>query len=215
MKMFEFLDKVYRFGLEFFRRYYGPYRAIVVSNKDPKKQGRIQVSCPRARLARGNGVWVYPMMHGAGGGKGTFWPPEEGDAVWIFFDNGDPTYPLGYVGGWFGGVSTSEVPSDLSPDGDNVPKKRGFVTPGGCKIILDDTSGSEEIKIEQPDGMRLLISGSSVKIGDKHGFFQKMFKAETVKLWLETHTHSHPFGPTGPPVAPFPPTGLSDDVENS
>lgn len=224
MKFIEFIDNLYRFGLEYFRKYYGPYRAIVVSNKDPLHQGRVQISCPRARLNRNNGIWVYPMTHGAGVsqggdrkglGKGMFWPPEQGDAVWIFFDNGDPSLPLGYVGGWFGGLPLSEVPAEMNPGSDHIPKKRGFITPGGAKIILDDTAGSEEITIENPNGQRVLLQRSKVKIGNKDGNFEPMFKASTVKRWLQNHDHSHPFGPTGPPVEPFPVDGMSDDVENT
>lgn len=224
MKMFEFLDNLYRFGLEFFRKYYGPYRAIVVSNKDPLRQGRVQISCPRARLGPRNGVWVYPMMHGAGvtqsgdrkgSGKGMFWPPEEGDAVWIFFDNGDPSIPLGYVGGWYGGLPLSEVPAEFLPGSDHVPNKRGFITPGGSKIVLDDSEGDETITIEHPDGMQVKLSGSKVKVGDKDGDFEPMVRGSVLEKWLKQHVHSHPFGPTGPPTTPIPPDLLSDDTETS
>src|SRR5205814_1265663 len=92
----EFVTNLRRLGLEYFRRFYGPYRALVVSNKDPNGLGRIQIECPRAHLSAENNRWIMPMMNAAGAKHGEFWPPEKGEAVWIFFDNGDPTMPACY-----------------------------------------------------------------------------------------------------------------------
>ena len=216
MKLFDFIEDIYRYGLEKFRRYYGPYRANVTSNKDPLHQGRVQVACPRARLPTQNGIWVYPMMYGAGKNKGVFWPPEEGDSVWIFFDNGDPEVPIGYVGGWYGGQPLSEVAAELTPDGTtHQPHKRGFITPGGAKIILDDTSGSEQIRVEHKSGLRVLLTGTKVKVGKKDGSFEPMMRGSTARKWLKTHVHSHPMGPTGPSTTPIPTDILSEDTETS
>ena len=206
----QFLAQLTRLGLEYYRRYYGPYRAIVTSNQDPEKKGRIQVRCPRARLPDGNGIWVLPMMQGAGPTRGTFWPPENKDVVWIFFDNGDPVEPACYLGGWF----TQEIHDDLKSSG-NAPVKRGFVTPAGNRIIFDDSSGSEKITIEQKDGKIVKVSGQKVQVGDKGGSFEPMMRGSTVKRWLETHTHGHAFGPSSAPLQPFPLDGLSDDSETS
>src|SRR5574343_216198 len=96
---FEFLAEIRKWGLEQFGRYYGPYRAQVLSNKDPLGAGRVKVSCPRARLKESN--WIYPMAVGNGPNTGQFWPAEPGDIVFIFFDNGDPTVPLCYTGAWY------------------------------------------------------------------------------------------------------------------
>ncbi len=208
----DFLDKLYRLGLESLRKYYGPYRAIVVDNKDPDGQGKIQVVCPRALLTEFNGIWILPMMDGAGNDKGVFWPPDVKDGVWIFFDNGDPTRPCGYIGGWYGG---GELHDDLSVSLTKTPERRGFVTPGGNRIILDDSDGEEKVTIQSKGGQRVQVAGSKVRIGNKDGQYEAMFRGETVKKWLTSHTHSHPWGPTGPSITVFPLDGLSDDVEGS
>lgn len=212
-KLEEFLDYLVRFGLEYYRRYYGPYRARVISNKDPEGLGRITVEVPRAKLHQLNAKWVFPMMHGAGKEHGIFWPPEENDYVFVFFDNGDPERPLGYMGGWY---AEKEVHSELSPEDDGSIKKRGFRTPGGHLIVMSDVNGKEKVLIRHKDGTAIeWTDDKKVKIGKESGSFEPMFKASTVKQWLESHTHPHSWGPTGPPIQPFPPKGLSDDVENS
>jgi len=209
----EFLSNLFRHGLEYFRRYHGPYKCIVETNRDPAGLGRVIVSCPRARLPEGNGRWVFPMMYGAGKECGIFWPPEDGEYVFVFFENGDPTKPLGYMGGWY---ANDEVHKELTPEADGRPKKRGFRTPGGHLISLQDVSGEEKILIRHKDGTIVeWTDDKKVKIGKEGGPFEPMMKGTTVKAYLEGHTHPHSWGPTGPPIQPFPPKGLSEDVEGT
>ena len=209
----EFLRNLMRFGLEYWRRYYGPYRAKVINNKDPEGMGRIIVECLRARLPEGNANWVLPMMNGAGNEYGVFWPPEEGDFVWVFFDNGDPTVPSCYLGGWY---APEEVDDEFLPEDDGTVNKRGFKTKGGHRIILDDSDGTEKITIRHKDGTIVQwTEDNKVKMGAEDGSFEPMMKGTTVKQWLETHTHPHSWGPTGAPIQPFPAGGLSDDTETS
>jgi uncharacterized protein involved in type VI secretion and phage assembly len=209
----EFLDFLTRFGLEYYRRYYGPYRAKVINNKDPEGLGRIIVEVPRARVPKENGEWVLPMMAGAGKQYGMFWPPEENDYVFVFFDNGDPRKPLGYMGGWYAG---GEVPTAMKPEDDGTPEKRGFQTPSGHQVVFTDSDGKEKVFIRHKDGTIVeWTADKKVKIGKENGSYEPMFKASTVKQWLTSHTHPHSWGPTGAPIQPFPANGLSDDVENS
>lgn len=212
-KIDEFLEYLTRFGLEYYRRYYGPYRAKVINNKDPEKLGRIIVEVPRARVPKENGEWVLPMMDGAGKQHGFFWPPQQGDYVFVFFDNGDPRRPLCYMGGWYAG---DEVHSSMDTESDGTPKTRGFRTPGGHLVSLSDKDGKEKVTIRHKDGTIVEWNESKkIKIGKEDGSFEPMFKGSTVKQWLTTHTHPHSWGPTGTPIQPFPADGLSDDVENS
>lgn len=212
-KFDEFMNYLVRFGLEYYRRYYGPYRAKVVNNKDPEGLGRIIVEVPRARLSSRNAKWVLPMMHGAGKEHGIFWPPEKDDYVFVFFDNGDPERPIGYMGGWY---AEGEIHSEFTQESDGTPKKRGFRTPGGHLVAMSDVDGKEKVLIRHKDGTIVeWTSDKKVKIGKEGGSFEPMMKGSTVKQWLASHTHPHAWGPTGPPTQPFPAKGLSDDVEGS
>jgi len=212
-KFSEFMSYLVRFGLEYYRRYYGPYRAKVVNNKDPEGLGRIIVEVPRARLPRQNAKWVLPMMNGAGSKYGTFWPPEKDDYVFVFFDNGDPERPIGYMGGWY---AEGEIHPEFKPESDGTPKKRGFGTPGGHVVVMSDVDGKEKILIRHKDGTIVeWTSDKKVRIGKEGGSFEPMMKGSTVKQWLASHTHPHSWGPTGAPIQPFPAKGLSDDVEGT
>ena len=212
-KLEEFMDYLVRFGLEYYRRYYGPYRAKVISNQDPQGLGRIIVECPRARFSAQNAKWVFPMMHGAGNQYGVFCPPEIGDYVFIFFDNGDPVQPLCYMGGWY---ADGEVNPKFKPNSDGAPQKRGFATPGGHVVAMSDVSGQEQILIQHKNGTIVKwTSDNKVQMGKDGGSFEPMMKGETVKQWLLSHTHPQAFGPTGPPIEEFPSDGLSSDSETS
>lgn len=208
-----FVADLRMYGLELFGLYYGPYRARVVDNSDPDSLGRVQVDCRRARLTGLNGVWILPMMNGAGDSSGVFWPPEEGETVWLFFDNGNFHEPMCYMGGWY---ASDEIPSYMRPEAGEAPTKRGMMTLGGHRLIFEDKEGEESITIEHKDGQIFQItSDGKVKVGDKTGSFEPMMRGSTVKAYLESHTHTHSWGPTGPPIQPFPPEGLSDDTETS
>jgi len=143
--MFEdFLHNIALHGLEYFKRYYGSYMAIVKDNKDPTGRGRIKAYCPEVgQQDPGPAVWIQPTFQGAGKNRGTFWPPEIGDGVWVRFSNGDPSKPKSYEGGWYG---KGEVPAEFATDSD-VPDKRGMVTRGGHSVVFSDTPGDERIEI--------------------------------------------------------------------
>ena len=153
------------------------------------------------------------MWWGAAVKSGLFWPPETGEYVFVFFDNGDPTKPIAYVGGWY---APDEVPDEFEPDSEGNPKKRGFKTPGGHIICLDDTDGKEVVRIRHKDGTVVeWTDKKKVRIGKEDGSFEPMLKGSTVKRWLENHVHPHSWGPTGKPIQPLPPGALSGDTETS
>lgn len=208
----DFRSQLMRLGLEYFRKYYGPYRAIVESNEDPAGLGRVIVNCPRARLLKDNNIWIFPMMSGAGAGHGEFFPPEKDDAVWVFFDNGDPAVPACYLGGWYHG---SDVDSEIAPEASKKPVKRGWVTAGGNKIYFDDTEGSEMIVITRKNGMRIKIVDDKISVGKKDGAFEPMLLGKQVKNYIDNHTHPHAYGPTDKPTNPLPDDALSNDTETT
>lgn len=207
----DFLDQLSRWGMEIFGKFYGPYRAKVENNDDPEFRGRIQISCPRARIVKGSTTWLLPMMQSAGSFQGEFWPPEVGSMVWIFFDNGEVSQPMSYLGGWY---PKNNVHPTLKPS-IGGPKRRGWTTPGGHKITLDDTKDGENIRIEHSSGKIVNVSKDRVSVGRGDGTFEPMMRGSTVKKWLENHTHGSSWGPTSAPIQPFPLDGLSDDTETS
>lgn len=143
----DFLESIVQFGLEYFHIYPGVYRAVVMSNEDPQGRGRIQIRCPAVGHQTTVQKWVAPATASAGPGRGVFWAPEIGDAVWVSFSLGNASKPNVYWGGWWGYVDqASEVPTEFAYDS-NIPEKRGFVTRAGHRIVFNDKSGEESLEI--------------------------------------------------------------------
>jgi len=101
--------------------------------------------------------------------------------VWVEFEEGDTDKPLwsdGPLTKWTGKSDLPRHAREVYDDSDNymrgtaeIPpaqingkygKSQGVYTPGGCKIELDDTEGSERVVIEHPTGSRyeILADGS-------------------------------------------------------
>lgn len=138
-----FIQKLTDWGLEYFHRYYGLYRAEVKKVDDPEERGRIQVQCPEVGHTKVLPKWVEPSFMAAGKNRGWFWPPEVGDSVWVSFERGDAGRPNLYFGGWFG---DKEVPTELGYASKN-PKRRGFATRAGHTVIFNDEAGKESVEL--------------------------------------------------------------------
>lgn len=142
--MFEtFYQRLIEWGLEYFKKFYGLYRAEVVRIDDPQSRGRIQIRCPEVGHAAVVNVWVDPSFPAAGLNRGMFWPPEVGDSVWVSFERGDAAKPKVYFGGWFG---KDDVPSEFSADKKD-PQKRGFILRNGHSFTFVEKSGEEAIEL--------------------------------------------------------------------
>jgi hypothetical protein len=93
-------------------KFYGIYRATVLSNLDPMFLGRIMVSVPDVGSVTPS-TFVNPCVPLAGKQQGTFMVPQIGASVWIQFEAGDPDKPVWMGGSW---PNTALVPAAaLSP----------------------------------------------------------------------------------------------------
>jgi uncharacterized protein involved in type VI secretion and phage assembly len=147
-------------GLEYFNKYYGNYRAIVSSNSDPQKRGRIQLYSPDVGQTTALDIWVDPAFSYSGAGHGSFWPPEVGDFVRVAFDNGNASRPVIYWGGWF---KENAVPEKLGYTED-VPTKRGWVTKAGHALVFNDASGGESLELSWKDSSAKLTIDDQAKV---------------------------------------------------
>lgn len=200
-----FFQKLSQYGLEFFRRFYTVYRADVVRVDDPQARGRIQIKCAEVGHSTAVNHWVEPSFPSAGKNRGTFWPPEVGDSVWVAFERGDSGLPRTYWGGWFG---DGEVPVELAPEKKKEPKKRGFVLRNGMRLVFDETSGSETLELvwhkpsSQPNAKETATRDSEDKASiafDKNGSITLSNKnkstvvldAENKKITIEDKDNSN------------------------
>ena len=201
------------------------YRALVVDSNDPDQVGRVKVrvlgvmnDTPEDALP-----WASPAFPLLGGGEasGTISVPAAGALVWVFFEMGDPLFPVYFAQatGIRGGTPTP--PSESRTAGE-YPHNHVIKTDGGNIIEMDDTSGkarikitsknghflideeAEQITVTHTNGLTLTIS-DDVKIGNT-GNVMKLINellADTVLVGgvgLNEHYHVYQDNPGGPDV---------------
>src|SRR5262245_49852566 len=73
--------------------YFGKYRGTVSDNSDPTNRGRLKVRVPAVLGSVES--WAMPCVAYAGPGVGFYSLPEPGTGVWVEFEAGDPSFPIG------------------------------------------------------------------------------------------------------------------------
>ena len=128
-------------------------QAVVVSNDDPKKQGRVQVKM-NWQSGDMKTSWIRVMTPDAGmsdkvsTNRGFVFIPEKDDIVLVGFRHDDPNRPF-VMGSLFNG--------NTGAGGDSGNKKKSMTTRSGCTITIDDDAGS--ILITDPSGSKVLLGG--------------------------------------------------------
>ena len=123
-------------------------QAVVVSNDDPKKQGRVKMNWQSGDMKTS---WIRVMTPDAGmsdkvsTNRGFVFIPEKDDIVLVGFRHDDPNRPF-VMGSLFNGNT-----------GDSGNKKKSLTTRSGCTITIDDDAGS--ILITDPSGSKVLLGG--------------------------------------------------------
>lgn len=186
-----FFHRLTMFGLEAFGLYYGTYRAKVVSTDDPEHDGqpdpfgRIRINVPSVGDTAGVERLAWPVVPFAGDGYGLHSIPQVGNKVLVTFEGGSLDAPL-WVGSWW---VRDNIPTDLAG-----PDRHWWITPGGHKILMDDTDGSEVFRLEHSGGAKVEIdaqggvvvessSGQKVTLGA--GSLEPGVKGDTLKGLLE------------------------------
>lgn len=179
-----FISNIREWGLEYTsRRFYGLYQGIVTSNADLRQQAKISVAVPvlGSGQATDAGVFTpdtlstkaYPAAPYAGLDHGIYFPPENGDMVWVSFDHGDPTVPR-YHGSWWNNADPAKSPvgSHLPAEFqsiDGIPSVRGIKTGRGHGLIFSDSALSPYV---------LLWSGKSTIPGQPADKFQRIILSD-------------------------------------
>ena len=128
-------------------------QAVVVSNDDPKKQGRVQVKM-NWQSGDMKTSWIRVMTPDAGmsdkvsANRGFVFIPEKDDIVLVGFRHDDPNRPF-VMGSLFNG--------NTGAGGDSGNKKKSMTTRSGCTITIDDDKGS--ITIADPSGSTVMLNG--------------------------------------------------------
>ena len=139
-------------GLEHLNRYYGTYRGFIHSNEDPENRGSLQLIVPKVYGNSPYKKWALSKGMYSGKGIGSYWIPNDGDTVWVSFENGDPRFPIWDYGWWRSG----DAPESSSP------KIKVLQTTTGQRIELDDES--ELIRIKDSHGHVVELNSTGVSI---------------------------------------------------
>lgn len=162
------------------RRFYGKYRGLVVTNIDPKQEGKLLVQIPDvAGLVPSS--WAKPCLPFSGKQMGMWSLPQPGAGVWVEFEQGNPDNPI-WSGCWY--HNASEVPAlalaappatpnlVLQTQGQNtlmmsdVPGATGGIllkTRAGAFISISDVG----ITISNGKGAMITMTGTSILMNGK------------------------------------------------
>ncbi len=121
--------------------------ARVLDNQDPQGRGRVQVQLAINQLE----LWASCMSNSAGQNYGVSCLPRIDEMVVLAFMGPDQAIVLGSV--WSG---SNSHPTDAQA----VEDIYAIVTPGGTKVLLDE-SASPKVIIETPAGHSITIDDSA------------------------------------------------------
>jgi uncharacterized protein involved in type VI secretion and phage assembly len=142
-------------------RIYGVVVGIVTNNKDTEKLGRVKVKIPRLS-GEDESNWARVISFMAGKERGAFFLPEIDDEVLVAFEYGDINMPYVIGSLWNG----KDVPPENNSDGKN--NIRVIRSRSGHVITLDDSDGSEQIKImDKTQKNMIIIDAKNNKISIK------------------------------------------------
>jgi uncharacterized protein involved in type VI secretion and phage assembly len=131
------------------RKYYGVAIGIVTNNQDPENLGRVKVKLPWLSEDHESN-WARVCTPMSGKEWGAQFIPEVDDEVLLAFEQGDIRVPY-VIGSLYNGT---DKPALTNSDGEN--NQRQIKSRSGHFIVLDDTSGSEKIRIEDKTGSQFI-----------------------------------------------------------
>jgi uncharacterized protein involved in type VI secretion and phage assembly len=92
------------------------------------------------------------MMPMAGGKRGTYFIPDQGDEVVVAFEHGDVNFPI-----IIGAVWNQNDPVPSQADTSAANNVRTIVSRSGHEVTLDDTPGAEKVTIKTQGGQSLVL----------------------------------------------------------
>jgi len=214
-------------------RWYGKFAGAVVNNEHSAGLGWITVQIPTI-YPDGRQIVARPCFP-----AGSFWAPPIGGRVWCEFEGGDPSKALWvgswYAKGEVPPEADLQPPTSHllhTPGGHRIElaeadgDKRITIKNGNKAEVVLDNDGTITVKAKDGNATVTLEASGSVTIeatsvevnaptttisgnAEVGGAGAQAVVLQTIKTWLETHTHGSAMGPTSPPLLPTLPTDFS------
>ena len=146
-------------------KYFGKYRATVVSTLDPMRKGRIQVLVSDV-LNDLPATWALPCVAVSGLQTGVFTLPPENAEVWVEFEQGDPDYPI-WVGGFW--TDPANVPALAQAVPPNVFGYTIQTTLQNAFVISDVPGPTGGIMLKSTSGATLIVNDTGIYIQNGKG----------------------------------------------
>lgn len=128
---------------------------IVTNTNDPEGLMRVRVRFPWLSDSD-ESAWARVISPMAGNGRGFMYLPEIDDEVVVGFEHGDIHRPY-VVGAVWNGLDAPPISQASAIDGSGAVNKRVIKSRAGHTILLDDTSGSEQISIIDKTGNNKIV----------------------------------------------------------
>lgn len=132
----------------------------IVTDFEDKEGGEFRVRVTIPLIDKDDkGVWARVSAADAGPARGVVIRPEKEDEVLLGFINGDPRDPI------ILGVLYSKnraIPAGLEADEKNT--KKGWVTLGETKFLIDDTADKQKVTVETKKKNTIIISDADKSI---------------------------------------------------
>lgn len=164
-----FIQNIRSLGLEFYSRYYGVYRGVVVDNEDPDMRGRLIIKVPGIWGDDIHEKWVFGKGLYAGSDIGFFALPNKGDGIWVSFENGDPKYPV-WEYGWWG---KDDLPETVKR---NYPNTQVWQS-GKNRVELDETEGL--FRVVNAGGVVFEVNENGISLGSESASSHKAAYGDT------------------------------------
>lgn len=148
--------------------FHGAYPALVTEITDPEGQGRVRIRLPWSPDSADASceLWARAATLMAGAGRGSWFVPDIGDEVLVVFEAGNPRRPYVIGALWNGRDAPPET-----MDGAGRNDVKALHSRNGIVITLDDSSGSETLRLQTPGGQSVTLRDgpAGIEIADASG----------------------------------------------
>lgn len=138
---------------------------IVKENWDKEHPGMVKVEYFLGEKGKNQTGWVPVAVPYAGKEYGSYALPEIGSEVVLAFQMGNRNCPVVIGCIW---SKKNPVPKETANDKNTVKR---LCTKGGCEIVFSEEAGKEQILIETPKNLKILLEDEkeTIKVSDKDG----------------------------------------------